>query len=150
MAARVLRVARVDGDIDMASILIIDDEEDIRDALQMVLESAGYEVKVASDGIEAIEMQRKEPAQLVITDIIMPEKDGVNTIKEMRQASPGLRIIAISGGGSVEPLAYKPGAITTTAYLAAAKEVGADRVFTKPFDRKDLIQAVDDLLGKLH
>ena len=125
MAAWGLGVARVDGDIDMASILIIDDEEDIRDALQMVLESAGYEVKVASNG-------------------------GVRTIKEMRQESPGLRIIAISGGGGVEPLAYKPGAITTTAYLAAAKEVGADRVFTKPFDRKDLIQAVDDLLGKLH
>ncbi|MGB5536219.1 MAG: response regulator [Thiogranum sp.] len=150
MAAWGLGVARVDGDIDMASILIIDDEEDIRDALQMVLESAGYEVKVASNGNEAIELQREEPAQLVITDIIMPEKDGVRTIKEMRQESPGLRIIAISGGGGVEPLAYKPGAITTTAYLAAAKEVGADRVFAKPFDRKDLIQAVDDLLGKLH
>lgn len=67
----------------------------------------------------------------------------------MRQEYPGLRIIAISGGGGVEPLAYKPGAVTTTAYLAAAKEVGADRVLTKPFDRKDLIQAVDDLLGKL-
>jgi CheY-like chemotaxis protein len=47
-------------------------------------------------------------------------------------------------------VAYKPGAITTTAYLAAAKEVGADRVFTKPFDREDLIQAVDDMFGKLH
>jgi CheY-like chemotaxis protein len=134
----------------MASILIIDDEEDIRDALQMVLERAGYEVKVASNGDEAIELQREQPAQLVITDIIMPEKDGVLTIKEMREEYPGLRIIAISGGGGVEPLAYKPGAITTTAYLAAAKEVGADRVFTKPFDRKDLIQAVADLLGKLH
>ena len=134
----------------MASILIIDDEEDIRDALQMVLERAGYEVRVASDGNEAIELQREKPAQLVITDIKMPEKDGVRTIKEMRREFPAVRIIAISGGGSVEPLAYKPGAITTTAYLAAAKEVGADRVFAKPFDRKDLIQAVDDLLGKLH
>ncbi|MEN8761849.1 MAG: response regulator [Thiogranum sp.] len=134
----------------MASILIIDDEEDIRDALKMVLERAGYEVKVASNGDEAIKLQREQPAQLVITDIIMPEKDGVLTIKEMREEYPGLRIIAISGGGGVEPLAYKPGAITTTAYLAAAKEVGADRVFTKPFDRKDLIQAVADLLGKLH
>ena len=134
----------------MASILIIDDEEDIRDALQMVLERAGYEVRVASNGNEAIELQREAPAQLVITDIIMPEKDGVHTIKELSREFPGVRIIAISGGGGVEPLAYKPGAITTTAYLAAAKEVGADRVFTKPFDRKDLIQTVDELLGKLH
>jgi CheY-like chemotaxis protein len=150
MAARGLGVARVDGEIYMASILIIDDEENIRDSLQMVLERAGYEVRVASDGNEAIELQREKPAQLVITDIKMPEKDGVRTIKEMRREFPAVRIIAISGGGSVEPLAYKPGAITTTAYLAAAKEVGADRVFAKPFDRKDLIQAVDDLLGKLH
>jgi len=150
MAAWGLGVARVDGEIYMASILIIDDEENIRDSLQMVLERAGYEVRVASDGNEAIELQREKPAQLVITDIKMPEKDGVRTIKEMRREFPAVRIIAISGGGSVEPLAYKPGAITTTAYLAAAKEVGADRVFAKPFDRKNLIQAVDDLLGKLH
>jgi CheY-like chemotaxis protein len=134
----------------MPSILIIDDEEDVRDALRMVLERAGHQVRIASNGNEALALQREEPAQLVITDIIMPEKDGVRTIKEMRQEFPGLRIIAISGGGGVEPLAYKPGAITTTAYLAAAKEVGADRVFTKPFERKDLIQAVNELLGKLH
>ena len=134
----------------MPSILIIDDEEDVRDALRTVLERAGYQVRVASNGNEALALQREQPAQLVITDIIMPEKDGVRTIKEMRQEFPGLRIIAISGGGGVEPLAYKPGAITTTAYLAAAKEVGADRVFTKPFERKDLIQAVNEMLGKLH
>lgn len=134
----------------MPSILIIDDEEDVRDALQMVLERAGHQVRVASNGNEGMQLQREEPADLVITDIIMPEKDGVRTIKEMRQEFPGSRIIAISGGGGVEPVAYKPGAITTTAYLAAAKEVGADRVFTKPFDREDLIRAVTELLGKLH
>ena len=134
----------------MQSILIVDDEEDIRDALKMVLERAGYEVRVASDGNQAMELQRKEPAQLIITDIIMPEKDGVHTIKDLRREFPAVRIIAISGGGGVDPIAYKPGAITTTAYLAAASEVGADRVFSKPFDREDLIQAVQNLLGKLH
>ncbi|NOQ87627.1 MAG: response regulator [Gammaproteobacteria bacterium] len=134
----------------MGSILIIDDEEDIRDALQMVLESAGHDVKVASNGNDAVELQREEPADLIITDIIMPGKDGVDTIKEIRQEFPGIRIIAISGGGGVQPTEYVPEAITTTAYLAAAKEAGADMVFTKPFERKDLIQAVDDLFGKLH
>ncbi|MBE9564767.1 MAG: response regulator [Proteobacteria bacterium] len=134
----------------MGSILIIDDEEDIRDALQMVLESVGHEVKVASNGNEAVELQRGEPADLIITDIIMPGKDGVETIKEIRQEFPGIRIIAISGGGGVQPAEYVPEAITTTAYLAAAKEAGADMVFTKPFERKDLIQAVDDLFGQLH
>ncbi len=134
----------------MGSILIIDDEEDIRDALQMILESVGHDVKVASNGNEAVELQRGEPADLIISDIIMPGKDGVNTIKEIRQEFPGIRIIAISGGGSVQPNEYVPEAITTTAYLAAAKEAGADMVFTKPFERNDLIQAVNDLFGKMH
>lgn len=134
----------------MSSILIIDDEEDIRDALEMVLESAGYEVRTASNGNEAIELQRSEPADLIITDIIMPEKDGVNTIKEIRQEFPGIRIIAISGGGGVDLLTYRPEAIKTSAYLSAAKEAGADQIFTKPFERKDLIQAVDELLNKIH
>jgi len=134
----------------MGSVLIIDDEEDIRDALSMVLESAGYDVKVASNGNEAVELQRDEPADLIITDIIMPEKDGVSTIKEIRQEFPGIRIIAISGGGGAQPTEYVPDAITTTAYLAAAKDAGADRVFTKPFERKDLIKAVDELFAKVH
>ena len=133
----------------MGSILIVDDEEDIRDALTMVLESAGYDVKVASNGNKAVELQR-EPADLIITDIIMPGKDGVSTIKEIRQEFPGIRIIAISGGGGVQPVEYVPEAITTTAYLAAAKEAGADMAFTKPFEREDLIQAVNDLFAKAH
>ena len=134
----------------MGSILIVDDEEDIRDALTMVLESAGYDVKVASNGNEAVELQREQPADLIITDIIMPQKDGVSTIKEIRQEFPGIRIIAISGGGGVQPVEYVPEAITTTAYLAAAKQAGADRVFTKPFERKDLIKAVDELFATAH
>ena len=134
----------------MGSILIVDDEEDIRDALTMVLEGAGYDVMVASNGNEAVKLQREQPVDLIITDIIMPEKDGVSTIKELRQKFPGIRIIAISGGGGVQPLEYVPDAITTTAYLAAAKEAGADRVFTKPFERKDMIKAVDELFAKEH
>jgi len=134
----------------MGSILIIDDEQDIRDALLMVLESVGHDVKVASNGDEAVELQRREPADLIITDIIMPGKDGVDTIKEIRQEFPGTRIIAISGGGGVKSADYVPQAITTTAYLAAAKQAGADMVITKPFERKDLIQAVADMFGRLH
>ena len=134
----------------MGSILIVDDEEDIRDALTMVLESAGYDVRVASNGNEAVELQREQPADLIITDIIMPGKDGVSTIKEIRQEFPGIRIIAISGGGGVQPVEYVPEAITTTAYLAAAKEAGADMAFTKPFEREDLIQAINDLFAKAH
>ena len=134
----------------MASILIIDDEEDIRDALKMVLESAGHTVRLASNGNEALALQRKVAADLIITDIIMPEKDGVSTIKEIREEFPGIRVIAISGGGGVQPTEYVPDAITTTAYLVVAKQAGADRVFTKPFERKELIQAVDDLIVNVH
>ena len=87
---------------------------------------------------------------MIITDIIMPEKDGVNTIKEIRQEFPGIRIIAISGGGGVDLLTYRPEAIKTSAYLSAAEQAGADLTFTKPFERADLIQAVDKLLNKIH
>ena len=134
----------------MGRILIVDDEEDIRDALHLILESAGYDVMVASNGCEAIELQRAEPADLIITDIIMPRKDGVATIKEIRQEFPGIRIIATSGGGGVQSEEYVPDAISTTAFLAAAKEAGADMVFTKPFERRDLIDAVENLFAKVH
>jgi DNA-binding response OmpR family regulator len=134
----------------MTSILIIDDEEDIRDALKLILQHAGYSVKSAPDGRLGIELQRKDPAQLVITDIIMPDKDGVSTIRDIRREFPDVKIIAISGGGGVDPLMYKPDAITTSAYLAAAEDAGADRLFTKPFDRQGLLQAVGELLGYPH
>ena len=134
----------------MSHILIIDDEEDIRDVLQMVLERAGYDVNVASNGNVALELMHREPADLVITDIIMPEKDGVSTITEIRQKFPDVRVIAISGGGGIDPMAYKPEAISTTAYLAAAKQAGADHVITKPFEREELLEAVESLLKNLH
>ena len=134
----------------MGSILVIDDEEDIRDALKLILESAGYDVTVASTGDDALELQRNKPADLIITDIIMPGKDGVTTIKELRHEFPGIRIIAISGGGGIDAMTYKPEAITTTAYLAAAKQAGADQAFTKPFERAELLLAVDNLLKNLH
>jgi DNA-binding NtrC family response regulator len=132
----------------MSTILVVDDEEDIRDALQMILERAGYEVNTASNGSEAIKLQNSDPAELVIIDIIMPETDGVNAIMKIRKTHPGVKIIAISGGGGVEPAAYKPTAIKTTAYLGAAQEAGADRIFAKPFDRADVVRAVEELIGR--
>jgi CheY-like chemotaxis protein len=131
----------------MASILIIEDDNDVREAIKDVLEHAGYDVDTAANGNEAIELQRKQPAQVIITDIIMPGKNGVVTIREVQEQFPEVKIIAISGGGGFGRPAFKPEAIMTTAYLTAAKEAGADRVFTKPFDRKELIQAVEDLLN---
>jgi CheY-like chemotaxis protein len=127
-------------------ILIIDDERDVRDSVAKVLERSGYEVRVADGGTEGIEAYQKHGADVVITDIIMPETNGVDVIAALRKESPSVRIIAISGGGNFAPIGYVPMAITTNAYLAAAKKVGADAILTKPFERKDLLAAIDGLV----
>jgi len=126
-------------------ILIIDDEFDIRNALSKALEREHYEVDSAADGETGIEMFGDKPFDLVITDIIMPGINGISTIEELRRIHPAVKIIAISGGGNMAPLDYAPDAIMTNAYLAAAEKIGADLLFTKPIERKDILQAIRDL-----
>jgi len=82
----------------------------------------------------------------VIVDIIMPRINGVEVIRKIREAYPGARIVAITGGGHFGPLGYKPGTVVTEAYLASATESGADAVMTKPFHRADLITLVRSLV----
>ena len=130
----------------MAKLLIIDDEEDIRIVLRQILERAGYEVDVAADASEGMDLLRASGADLVITDIIMPGKDGVQTVYDIRMEFPNTRIIVISGGGNVKPMEYEPAAIATTAYLASATAAGADLALTKPFEREELLDAVKGLL----
>ena len=130
----------------MAKLLIIDDEEDIRIVLRQILERAGYEVDVAADASEGMDLLRSSGADLVITDIIMPGKDGVQTVYDIRMEFPNTRIIVISGGGNVKPMEYEPAAIATTAYLASATAAGADLALTKPFEREELLDAVKGLL----
>jgi len=89
--------------------------------------------------------QERQP-DVVVTDVIMPKVHGLELIKALRARYPGVRVIAISGGGSFGPLAYKPDAVSTHAYLAAAREIGAEEVLTKPFDMGDLLAAVRRLL----
>lgn len=84
----------------MARILIIDDNDDLRTVICGVLESAGHEVVQAADGVQGIELQRRSPVDLAITDILMPEKEGVETIRDLAREFPALRIIAMSGGAS--------------------------------------------------
>jgi DNA-binding response OmpR family regulator len=129
----------------MTSVLIIDDEQDIRDSVGEILRRAGYTVQTASNGTAGIAEYRRAPTDLVITDIIMPKGHGVDTIRVIRSEFPGARIMAVSGGGNFGPLAYAPEAITTSAYLAAATEAGADLILTKPFDRVTLLDAVRKL-----
>lgn len=120
----------------MACILLIDDDHEVRAALKAILESVDHRVVEAPNGVVGLQTLKSEPVQLVITDILMPEKEGVETIIEMRKTRPSMPIIAISGGGAVRNLAF----------LGIAQKLGANRVLTKPVDAEALIQSVDDLL----
>jgi len=121
----------------MKRILIIDDEPDILMMLKKMLERAGFEVDLAVNGESGMQLFISQSADLVITDIIMPEKEGLEIIREMKQLKPDLKIIAISGGGR----------LSADSYLGTAKMFGADRVFQKPFRQAELIAAVTELSG---
>jgi DNA-binding response OmpR family regulator len=121
----------------MARILIIDDEPVVVQMLQRFLERNGFEVIAASDGAAGLEMQRRTPADLVITDILMPGKEGFETIRELRKLRPDVKIVAISGGGRNEPQTY----------LRFATTFGADRAFAKPLDLAQLLAAINELIG---
>lgn len=132
----------------MVNILLIDDEPDVRDSVAKVLGREGFSVvsvENARQGLEALEQQSFD---VLITDIIMPGMDGVEAIRDVRKKNPDIRILAISGGGNFGKKHYQPEAITTTAYLQAATEAGANWVLTKPFERSDLVDAVNGLLDE--
>lgn len=132
----------------MTKVLIIDDEEDIRIVLNEIFVRAGFDVAVASNGDDGLNLLREQGADLVITDIIMPGSDGVETAYDIRMEFPKTKIIVMSGGGNIAPQEYEPNAITTSAYLASAAAVGADLTLTKPFDREELIKAAKELTSK--
>ena len=121
----------------MARILIIDDDVQILDMLRQTLEREGFEVVDAPNGEEGIRLYREDPADLIITDIIMPEKEGIETIMELKRDFPDVKIIAISGGGRVDP----------EEYLHMAEKLGAKRTFAKPVEREDLLKAIQELTG---
>jgi DNA-binding NtrC family response regulator len=120
----------------MARILIIDDESQIRSMLRLMLERVGYEVMEAADGMEGIRQYRENPADLIITDLIMPNKDGIGMIIELKKEFPEIKIIAMSGGGVNRP----------EGYLDGAKKLGATRTLTKPIDRDEMLTAVKETL----
>lgn len=121
----------------MKKILVIDDEEQIRELLVAILEREGFEVTLATNGDEATRLLRKFLPDLVITDLIMPGKEGLETIMELRRSHPGLPVIAISGGG-------RNG---TGDYLKLAKGLGAKATVSKPFRRDEILEAVRGALG---
>ena len=121
----------------MRRILIIDDEPYILLMLKKMLERAGYEVDLASNGREGMAVFEQNSADLVITDIIMPDKEGLELILEMKKKRPELKIIAMSGGGRISP----------ESYLECARHFGAEKVFQKPFRQKEIVSAVKELLS---
>jgi CheY-like chemotaxis protein len=130
----------------MANVLVVDDEVEVAEVIRRVLERAGYAVTIANNATAGLDSIARQEPHVVITDVIMPKVHGVELIKILRERYPRVRVIAISGGGSFGPLAYKPDAISTHAYLAAAREAGAEEILTKPFDMTDLIAAIRRLL----
>jgi CheY-like chemotaxis protein len=118
-------------------VLVLDDDKQVTLLLRSILEHNGYDVLVASTANEALESIREYLPDLVITDVFMPDKDGLEFINEVRARHPELKILAISGGSRFTP---EP-------YLAAAKCAGAQRTLAKPFDPADLLQAVNELLA---
>src|SRR5271165_7236083 len=126
----------------MHTILVIDDEVDVRDGIKRVLDRAGFSVRTVDNAIDGMLELGRAPADVVITDIIMPKLNGVDAIDAILRAFPAVRIIAISGGGNFDVTGYQPASITTAAYLAAAKKAGAHCILTKPFTSQELIDAV--------
>lgn len=131
----------------MASVIVIDDEADVRDAIELTLTAAGHRVRTAADGPAGVEACRRDPPDLVLTDLIMPLAHGFDVIAELRREVPTSRIIAISGGGDFGPLAYQPDSVTTNAYLAAALAMGAAAILRKPFNRSELLELVERCLA---
>lgn len=120
----------------MAKILIIDDDSALRTTMRKILERDGHAVRVATDGHRGLALHREDPADLVITDLIMPEKEGIETILELREEFPAIRILAVSGGGRIGP----------DGPLADAEVLGADSSLAKPFTVGALRDAVSGVL----
>lgn len=118
-------------------ILIVDDDGRLRAAARAVLQEEGFEVDEAANGADALKTMRQSPAHLVLCDMFMPDKDGLETIRELRREFPNLRILAISGGGTRSGLDV----------LHLARVFGAVEVLNKPLHRADLLNAVHKALG---
>lgn len=113
-------------------ILLVEDDRLVRAMLLSTLLDMGHEVLVATNGKEALACQERSPAQVMLTDIVMPEKEGLETIREFRRKHPGVEIIAMSGGGRGN----------AADYLRVAQGLGAREVLSKPFSHEALAAAL--------
>ncbi|MFH0785408.1 MAG: response regulator [Pseudomonadota bacterium] len=121
----------------MKNILVIEDNENMLRMMNDLLNRSGYHVLSAIDGVAGLKTYRAERPDLVITDIIMPDKEGLEVIMELVKEDPRPKIIAMSGGGMMEPRTY----------LSLAQKLGADEVLEKPFRPADLLTLIEKLLS---
>ncbi len=122
----------------MARILVIDDEPLIRKYLRALLEPAGHEVVEAGDGIAGLKAFQSQPADLVFCDLFMPLKEGLETIRELRQLAHAVPIVAMSGGTPLGAMDFLP----------VATRMGATRIMAKPFSKTEACAVIDELLGR--
>jgi len=120
----------------MPGILIVEDDKSIREMLKLSLLRNNYTVIEAENGKDAIVHFKPLLTDLVVTDLIMPEEDGLKVIIKLKELKPSIKIIAISGGGKAGPASY----------LNLAKALGADAIYTKPFSINDLVAKIEELL----
>jgi DNA-binding NtrC family response regulator len=121
----------------MTKILVIDDDTIVRMTIVQILEDDGYEVSSAEDGVRGMALFLSERPDLVVTDIIMPEQEGIETITEMRKARPDAKIIAMTGGGRIGNIDF----------LKIAIALGAMNAVPKPFDPDELLMVVKACLA---
>jgi DNA-binding response OmpR family regulator len=121
----------------MVGVLVIDDDEPMRRTVARMLRQAGHDVIEAGNGVEGIKLFRSDPRELVVTDIIMPDKEGIETIREIRAIAPEVRIIAMSGRAVTQQ----------EHYLRVAEVLGADASLTKPFRVEELLSTLARVMG---
>jgi DNA-binding response OmpR family regulator len=124
----------------MARILLLEDAVDLRDALVHALRMEGHIVKAAGDGEEGVALQPGFGAEILVTDIFMPNKDGIETIQEFKGSSPATRIVVMSAGGK----------LNSSVYLTIAQQLGVDAIMQKPFGIQELLDVVARLEKSLH
>jgi DNA-binding NtrC family response regulator len=137
-------VAHTNG---VVRILVIDDERELLTALSGTLRKAGFRVRTAAGAQSGLDALEQEAVEVLITDIIMPKKSGIEVIDTVRTLYPSIRVIAISGGGNFGPFEYQTDSITTCAYLAASKLHGAHTVVAKPSEAWEIIAAIHQVRG---
>ena len=122
----------------MPDILLVDDDDSVRIIMRIALVKLGHVVREARDGREAMRLCKQRQPELMITDIIMPEQEGLETIRAVRRLYPEVKVVAMSGGGRAD----------ATDYLKVASALGAKAVLSKPFSTEHLAKVLDELLAK--